>query len=159
MLGIRGYQGGVIDSGYRIGALAGVILPQVSVSLAIDRQLGDDNLLESPGDPARFSEWIASVRVGRAFPLGPDFWLQGALGLARVSTRVTRVETMREAVRANLGMDAVATIVWRSGLIASTLVFGLTAVVEEEQIVIDGSTYILPQRVEPWFGLGVALMF
>jgi hypothetical protein len=159
MLGMRGDQGGVISSGYRFVAIAGVILPQFSFSLAIDHGLGDDNRIPGASEPARFSEWIASARLGRAFRIGPDFWIQGALGLARVNTRVTRLDSMRATERANLGADAVATIVWRSGYIASTLVFGLTAIPNEEQVVIDGATYILPARVEPWFGLGVALLF
>lgn len=156
MLGMRGDQGGLIASGYRISALAGLMLPQLSISFAIDRQLGDDNRIPEAVDPARFSEWIASARLGRAFPIGPDFWVQGAIGVARVNTRVTRLESMRDDARVNFGVDAVATIVWRSGYVASTLVFGLTAIPSEEQIVIDGRTYVVPERIEPWFGLGIA---
>ncbi len=159
MLGMRADQGGLISSGYRFVAIGGIIHPQFSLSFAIDHQLGDDNRIPGASAPARFSEWIASARLGRAFRFGPDFWLQGALGLARVNSRVTRIDSMRSTERGNLAMDAVATIVWRSGLIASTLVFGVTAIPAEEQIVIDGATYIVPERVEPWFGLGIALMF
>lgn len=159
MLGMRGDQGGLLDSGYRIVGQMGLIMRPVSVALSIDHQLGDDNRL--PGrasDPARFSEWVASARVGRAFPIGTDFWIQIAAGVARVNTRITRIATMNDAQRSSFGMDGVATFVWRSGLIASTLVFGVTAIPSDHEIIVDETTYVVPARIEPWFGLGVALM-
>jgi hypothetical protein len=159
MLGIRGNQGGLIDSGYRFVGLVGVIMSPVSFSLALDHQLGDDNRIRNASDPARFSEWVGSARVGWALPIGRDFWVQASGGVARVNTRITRLATMNEAGRASFGVDAVATIVWRSGLIASTLVFGVTGVPSDHDVVVDHSTYVVPRRIEPWFGLGVALMF
>jgi len=67
MLGMRGDQGGLIDSGYRFQALVGVMTGPIDVFLAIDRQLGDDNRIPNTADdPARFSEWVGSARLGRA---------------------------------------------------------------------------------------------
>jgi hypothetical protein len=159
MLGMRGNQGGLIDSGYRIVGLVGVIMSPVSFALALDHQLGVDNRISSAGEDARFEEWVASARVGWAIPIGTDFWVQIAGGAARVNTRVTRMATTNTAQRASFGLDATATIVWRSGLIASTLVFGATAIPSDRDLVVDNMTFELPARVEPWFGLGVAMMF
>lgn len=160
MLGIRGDQGGQLDAGYRFVGILGLITPPLSFSLALDKQVGDDNHIPGmAGDPATFSEWVGSARVGYSLPIGPDFWLQVAGGVARVNTRVTRMATGHEGEIASFGMDAVATVVWRSGLIASTLVFGATVVPSDRDIVVDDVTYVAPARVEPWFGLGVALMF
>ena len=111
------------------------------------------------GQEATFEETVASARVGWAIPIGPDFWVQVAGGVARVNTHVTRISTMNAAERPSFGLDATATIVWRSGLIASTLVFGVTAVPSKRELVVDNITFEIPARVEPWFGLGVALMF
>lgn len=159
MLGNRGDQGGLVPSGYRIVAIAGGVVGPVNLTLAIDQQLGADNRIEgTENDPATFSEWVASARVGWRFGIGPDFWIATGVGLARVDTSVRRLATMRHASLATLGFDAVVTVVWRSGRIASTVVLGATGIPSERQHVVDGVTYIAPQRIEPWIGLGVALL-
>jgi hypothetical protein len=160
MLGMRGNQGGLIDSGYRIGVLAGVIWGPVDIFLASDHQIGDDNRIPgTTADPAVFTEWTASLRVGRRFSIGTNLWVQTSGGLARISTRVTRLATMNDSRAATLAFDAMAAVVWSSGLIASTLIFGATIVPTDQQLVVDGVTFVAPQRVEPWFGLGVAMIF
>lgn len=160
MLGIRGDQGGLVASGYRIGGLVGVLMSPVSLTLSLDHQIGDDNRVSGhAADPVRFAESIASARVGWALPIGPDFWVQVSGGAARVNTRLTRIASMHATQRASFGFEAAATIVWRSGMIASTLVFGATAVPSNREIVVDNETFVMPARIEPWFGLGAAIVF
>lgn len=159
MLGIRGNQGGLLD-GYRISGLVGVIRSPFSLAFALEHQLGNDNLMPgTTSDPARFRESVASARLGWAVPIGTEFWVQLAGGMARVNTRVTRMATGSEGYKPSLGIDAVATFVWRSGYIASTLIFGATAVPSDHEVVVDTKRYPMRARVEPWFGLGVALLF
>ena len=160
MLGMRGNQGAAVDAGYRIVGMVGVIMSPVSLAFALDHQIGVDNRIVGPGgEMARFEEWVASARVGWSLPIGTDFWVQVAGGAARVNTRFTREVTMTTNERSSFGLDATATIVWRSGLIASTLAFGMTMIPVERRIVVDTTAFVVPARVEPWFGLGVALMF
>ena len=96
--GMRGNQGGVLEGGFRLMMVAALLTPVVDVGLSLDRQIGFDNrAVDDEGDVARWSEWVAALRVGRRFPLTKGFRAQTMAGLAMLHTRVTGPASRRRS--------------------------------------------------------------
>ncbi len=156
--GTRGNQGGLLEGGFRLMVAATLLTPIGDVGLMLDRQIGADNRVVDPeGDAARWSEWVAALRLGRRQPLAKGLRAQAVVGLALVRTRVTGPVDVPAALiddGLNLAGDAGVGLVWHSGVLAVTLAFGLTLVPSAQRLVVDRAAYVLPSRVEPWMSLG-----
>ncbi|MBK9037314.1 MAG: hypothetical protein IPL61_39735 [Myxococcales bacterium] len=164
VFGVRGDQGGLHVAGLRLVWSAGLMTRSVDVVVSLDRQIGaGDRVLDSEGNPATWSEWLASARVGHRFALGPDLWLRTTAGLSLVHADVTGTvmgtTSAFDVGRSNLGLDAVVAIAWRTGRVASSLVTGVTAVPLGQELVVGTGRFVLPPRLEPWIGLGAGLVF
>jgi hypothetical protein len=160
MIGVRGYQGGLMDIGYRLALVVGVLTPSVDILVSLDRQLGGDNrVVNAAGDEARWYEWVAAARAGRRFQVAPGLWVLGAGGPALVHAALTSPDGTLRVGRSNLGLEVSAAAVWRSGPVVASVVVGATAVAWSQELDVDGARFSVPARVEPWAGLGVGLVY
>jgi hypothetical protein len=157
--GMRGNQGGVLEGGFRLMMVAALLTPVVDVGLSLDRQIGFDNrAVDDEGDVARWSEWVAALRVGRRFPLTKGFRAQTMAGLAMLHTRVTGPVGVPAPLvdnALNLGADVAAGLAWYSESLVVNLSFGVTLVPSSQELVVDVARYDLPARAELWTGLGI----
>lgn len=160
--GTRGNQGGLLGGGFRLMVVAALLTPIGDVGLSLDRQIGADNrVTDAEGDAARWSEWVAALRVGRRQPLTKGLRAQAVAGLALVHTRVTGPVDVPVALvddGLNLAADAGAGLTWHSGALVVTLAFGLTLVPSGQTLVVVDAAYGLPARIEPWMSLGFGYM-
>lgn len=157
--GMRGNQGGVLEGGFRLMIVAAVLTPVLDLGLGLDRQIGADNrVVDAEGDVARWSEWVATLRGGRRFPLTKGFRFQTLAGVALVHSRVTGPvddPTPMEANAYSLGADGALGVAWHSASLVVTLWFGATVVPFEQRLEVGAAGYDLPVRAELWTSLGI----
>jgi glucose dehydrogenase len=154
----RGNQGGLVEVGYRLGLIAGVLMPAVDVYVSLDRQMGGRRrVVDEAGGDAGWRDWVGSVRVGRRVQVVKGLWLVAAGGPAIVHASVTH--EMQRGDQSSFAIDGTGGVVWGSGTVVASLLVGATVIPFDDEVAVDGMSFTLPARLEPWGGLGVGLLF
>lgn len=162
--GMRGSQGGVMRGGFRLVVNVGANVRGVEFSVELDRQLGPDSkIVDGDGDVARWSEWVASIRVARPMALTRGLRMVTAFGPALLhytaSGPVDAVAASGEATRYNLGVELVTALVWHSGPLVVMAAVGATGVPVTRDLVIADAAFSLPAHIEPSAGIGLGFLY
>ncbi len=154
----RGNQGGLVEVGYRLGLVAGVLTPSLDVYVSLDRQMGGRRrVVDGAGGDAGWRDWVGSVRLGRRVQVVRGLWFVAAGGPSLVHASVTH--GMQRGDQSTFAFDGFGAVVWGSGPVVASLLAGATLVPFDDEVAVDGMTFALPARIEPWGGLGVGMLF
>jgi hypothetical protein len=162
--GMRGDQGGVMRGGFRLALNIGFSLRGLELNVELDRQLGPDSrITDDDGDQARWSEWVASIRVARPVVLAKGLRVVTSIGPAILHYTATGplddALPPIEATRLNLGIDLIGALVWHSGPLVVMAAAGVTGVPFGEDLVVRDAGFSLPPHLEPSAGLGMGLVY